>query len=261
MKYDPIKNVFANLIENNAFFRKSFYLTLQLIILRQWHVKKEIKALHNKKDTFTFYDAGAGFCQYSDFILSYFPNASVIAMDLKTDYMLSFQNYLKRKGINKISIYQGDLQSFIPQKKADIAIAIDILEHIQNDRQVLKNIYNSLNHNSHLIISTPSNLDKAAAFTEEHVRPGYAMEDLIEKVQTAGFKVKTVKYSYGFWGKIYWILGMKIPLTMTSLSKLFLIILPIYFLFVIPFNLVFMYLDMIIHNKKGNGLILVAEKE
>lgn len=260
MKYDPVKNIFAKLIDQSPICRKGFYFLLELMLLRQWHVKKEIRKIMKKSDTFNFYDAGAGFCQYSDYVLNRYPQSNILAMDLKTDYMQSYKNYLDKKNIQRIEIFQGDLQEFIPYKKADLAIAIDILEHIEDDRSVIRNIYNSLNDSGYFIISTPSNMDKAAAFTAEHVRPGYAKEDLVEKVLSAGFKIKSVKYSYGFWGKIYWILGMKIPLTLSGISKAFLLLLPLYFVPILPVNLLFMLFDLHSDNKKGNGLILVAQK-
>ncbi len=259
MKYDPVKNIFAKLIHHNKLFRKVFYLILDITILRQLYVKKSIKKYYQKTEPFTFYDAGAGFCQYTDFILNHFPKADIVSMDLKTDYMLSYQSSLP-SNCKRIKIYQGDLQSFICPQKTDLVIAIDILEHIQDDISVLKNIYQTMNHEGKLIISTPSNLDKAAAFTEEHVRPGYSMLELENKLKKTGFKILEIYYSYGFWGKLYWNIGMKIPLSLLSLSKLFFMILPLYFIIVVPFNLIFMFLDMNLKNKKGNGIVCISKK-
>lgn len=261
MQYDPVKNIFNRLIKNNRFFRKIFFYTLDLLILRQWYVKKEIKKYLSKEKKNVFFDAGAGFCQYSDYILEKYPMARVFAVDLKTDYLRDYYQSLSEGKKKKFSFSEGDLQNFEIQKgKADIVIAVDILEHIVDDSSVLKNFYSSMNHGAFLIISTPSNLDKAAAYTEEHVRPGYSILELKEKVKQQGFQEVSCKYSYGFWGKLYWHLIMKNSLTLIAVSKLFFIILPVYLLVVFIPALIFMILDIISYNRFGNGIILVAKK-
>jgi len=260
MKYDPVKNIFARIIDQSTLCRSLFYHLLDLMILRQLHVKKNIKKYFHSQDQFVFYDAGAGFCQYTDFILKHYPHAQIVSMDLKTDYMQSYQKSLKTNS-RPISIFQGDLQSFVCPEKVDLVIAIDILEHIKDDLSVLKNFFQAMNNNATLIISTPSNMDKAAAFTEEHVRPGYSVKELSDKLKQTGFSLVDIHYSYGFWGKLYWVLGMKIPLQIVSLSKFLLILLPFYFLVVLPFNLIFMQLDLCLFNQKGNGIICVAKKD
>lgn len=260
MKYDPVKNIFARLIERYPLIRKAFYFALDYLILRQSYVKNLILKYFPKDKSFVFYDAGAGFCQYSDFIMSRYQNAEIIAMDLKTDYMDSYHRYRSIKKDKSLQIYQGDLQHFVCPKNQDLTIAIDILEHIEDDIAVLKNIYESSNQNALLIISTPSNLDPAAAFTEEHVRPGYDINELRSKLESSGFKIIELKYSYGFWGRIDWLFTMKFPLTLIGISKIFMLVLPLYYFIGIPFHLSMMLLDMITHNKKGNGIICVAQK-
>lgn len=248
------------MIDRSKIVRSCFYCLLDILILRQWYIKDHIKVLFNKNDSFVFYDAGAGFCQYTDFILKHYKQSRIVAMDLKSDYLYSYERSLNTEQLSRIDIFEGDLQTFVSPVEADLVIAIDILEHIENDRAVLANFYRSMKSEGILIISTPSDLDEAAAFTAEHVRPGYSKEDLEDKVSRAGFKILTLYYSYGKYGKAYWLLGMKIPLKMISLSKIFLLLLPIYFLLIIPLNIVLMTLDTVNYNKRGNGIICIAQK-
>ena len=248
------------MIDRSKIARNCFYRLLDILILRQWYIKDHIKVLFNKNDNFVFYDAGAGFCQYTDFILKHYKQSKIVAMDLKSDYLSSYERSLNTEQLSRIDIFEGDLQTFVSPIKADLVIAIDILEHIENDRAVLANFYQGMKSGGILIISTPSNLDEAAAFTAEHVRPGYSKDELEDKVSRAGFKILTLYYSYGKYGKTYWLLGMKIPLKLLALSRLFLLLLPIYFFFIIPLNLVFMTLDTVNYNKKGNGIICIVQK-
>ncbi|HOE91180.1 MAG TPA: class I SAM-dependent methyltransferase, partial [Candidatus Cloacimonadota bacterium] len=131
MQYDPIKNIFAKMIDRSKIARNCFYRLLDILILRQWYIKDHIKVLFNKNDNFVFYDAGAGFCQYTDFILKHYKQSKIVAMDLKSDYLSSYERSLNTEQLSRIDIFEGDLQTFVSPIKADLVIAIDILEHIE----------------------------------------------------------------------------------------------------------------------------------
>ena len=259
MKYDRVKDKFAKLIEIIPFFRKLFYLLLDMLLLRQWYVKREIKKYFPESKSVKYHDAGAGFCQYSYFVLKNWKKSQVHTSDIKTDYINSFEYYAKTVGMQNVSCAQGDLTNYIPKDKFDLITAIDIMEHIEDDVQVLKNFSSSLQKGGKLIISSPSNFDESAAFTEEHVRPGYSKEDIISKLESTGFSIVSFEYTYGTFGKIYWNLALKIPLSLIEKSKIFLFILPLYYLIFYPLSFVFMMLDLKVKNNIGTGILVVAE--
>lgn len=261
MQYDPIKNKIASLIEIFPFLRKTFFTALDFILLRQWYVKKYIKKYYPPGAGIRFYDGGAGFCQYSDFILSGWKESTVFALDLKTDYVESYAHYATQYYGKRFRWTGGDLVTYQPVKKYNLIAAIDILEHIEDDRQVLANFFECLEPGGKLIISTPSDKDEAARFTAEHVRPGYDPDDLREKLLSAGFTIRDFIYSYGRWGKLSWILAMKVPLKMLSVSKGMAIALAIYYTALYPLIYLLMKLDMKANNRIGNGIIVVAERE
>ncbi|RLC49810.1 MAG: hypothetical protein DRH79_08530 [Candidatus Cloacimonadota bacterium] len=259
MHYDIIKDKFARLIEIIPAFRKLFYLLLDLLLLRQWYVKKTIRKFFPKNKPLRFYDAGAGFGQYSYFILKYFNKAKVHAVDLKTDYMDSFVQYAKLEGWQDFTAQQADLVDYVPNDKFDLIVAIDILEHIKDDIQVLKNFRQVLDDGGKLIISSPSTFDESAKFVEEHVRPGYDKDEIISKLENAGFRIVSFDFSYGRLGHLAWLLTMKYPMSLLGISKLFFILLPIYYLVFYPVSALFMCIDVRVKNKTGTGVIVVAE--
>jgi len=240
--------------------RKLFYTALNLLFLRQWYVKKTIKKYFPKDKPIRFYDAGAGFGQYSYFVLKYFRKAEVLAVDLKTDYLTSFSNYAKSLGWQKLTVQKADLTEFIPAGKYDLIIAIDILEHIEQDEKVLRNFQQVLDKGGKLIISSPSTFDESAKFVAEHVRPGYDREEINSKLQNAGFRVIAFDYSYGKSGHIAWLLTMKFPMSLLGISQFFFFLLPIYYLIFYPFSALLMWFDLIIKNKTGTGIVVGDEK-
>ena len=259
MQYDRIKDKFAGLIDNFPMLRRLFYFILDMLLLRQWYVKREIKKHFPRNKPVRFYDAGAGFGQYSYFILKYYKNSKVHSVDLKMDYMDSFTRYASKHGWQDFTAQRADLTVYLPKEKFDLIVAIDILEHIEDDVQVLNNFRKVLDKNGKLIISSPSDFDESAKFTEEHVRPGYSKEEIISKLEKAGFKIVSFDYSYGKFGQIYWKLCLKYPLSLINRSKLFLVILPLYYLIFYPISLIFMLLDVKVKNEVGTGIIVVAE--
>jgi SAM-dependent methyltransferase len=175
------------------------------------------------------------------------------------EYIDSFRHYASNCGIENVSCRQADLVEYVPDSKFDLITAIDILEHIEEDVKVLKNFRRSLNKGGKLIITSPSNFDESAIFTEEHVRAGYSKEEIISKLEKTGFRIVSFEYTYGKSGKIYWNLTLKIPLSLLEKSRIFIILLPFYYFFFYPLSFVFMLLDMKIKNKLGTGIMVVAE--
>jgi len=65
MQYDPIKRSLGSVFNSTPFLRKIFYRLLDLLLLRSWHVRREVKkwAATAPKDA-SILDAGSGFGQY-----------------------------------------------------------------------------------------------------------------------------------------------------------------------------------------------------
>ena len=119
----------------------------------------------------------------------------------------------------------------------------------------------------YLVISTPSDQggsdvhsDGDKSFIGEHVRDGYSLEDITGKLRTAGYDEINVSYTYGNPGSLAWRLSMKYPVIMLSATKLFFILLPFYYLAVMPFVLALNCADLNGKHVKGTGLLVIARK-
>lgn len=118
-----------------------------------------------------------------------------------------------------------------------------------------------------LLISTPSDQggsdvhgDEESSFIEEHVRDGYNINDIQDKLKLAGFSKTEARFAYGTPGKISWRLSMKYPIQVLGFSKLFFILLPFYYVVVYPFCFVLNYIDSVTTHQTGTGLIVKAWK-
>ncbi|HCN38054.1 MAG TPA: methyltransferase type 11 [Bacteroidetes bacterium] len=269
MKYDPVKKVFGDIVSRNVFLRKIFYKLLDLMFLRSWHVRKQIKELYKRNQNFYIFDAGMGFGQIGRAMAKYFPNSKIYAIDVKEEQVDDCEYFFNKTGFgNRVKFKIDDLVTMNYENEFDFILSVDVMEHIHEDRTVFKNFYKALKKGGMLLVNTPSNLGGSDAedendpsFIEEHARNGYSKEDITEKLTSAGFKMKTFKYTYGKYGTFSWRFGIKYPILMAGKSKLLILILPFYYLFTLWFVLILMWLDVRTNNPEGTGILLVAEKE
>jgi SAM-dependent methyltransferase len=268
MEYDPIKNKLGVFFNKSPFLRKTFYSLLDLLLLRTWHIHKQLKiwektAPKNAK----ILDAGMGFGQYSYWMASKHPNWNILGVDVKDEQIEDCRQFFKKVGLNNAAFGYADLTAFSHPDSYDLALSVDVMEHILEDVTVFKNIYASLHKDGMLLISTPSDQGgsdveegSGESFIGEHVRNGYNINEIQDKLKTAGFTKIEAGYSYGKPGHISWVLSMKYPMKMLSLSKALLIILPFYYLITFPFALILNAMDTNGTHKTGTGLIVKAWK-
>jgi 2-polyprenyl-3-methyl-5-hydroxy-6-metoxy-1,4-benzoquinol methylase len=273
MEYDPIKKHLGNFFNRSPFLRKVFYYLLDILLLRAWHVKKELKLLRGKdlSGEINILDAGSGFGQYSYRMSRIFPLSHIKGVDVKEEQIDDCNRFFSSINLNdRIKFEYADLTKFSESDQYNLILSVDVMEHILEDELVFRNFYKSLSDKGVLIISTPSDKggsdvndhedDSVHGFIGEHVRDGYGIEEIKEKLLKAGFSAVEAKYVYGRPGSLSWRLSMKYPILMLGMSKLFFIILPFYYLVCFPFCAFLNYLDLQMNHSTGTGLIVKARK-
>jgi len=239
-----------------------------LLLLRAWHISREIrKWAREKGKEADVLDAGSGFGQYTYFIARKNPGWKILGVDVKDEQIEDCTNFFNKINYTNVSFEYADLTKFTNEGKYDLVLSVDVMEHILDDVNVFENLCLSMKQGGMLLISTPSDQGGSdvhdhdhESFIDEHVRDGYNIQEIEDKLKSAGFSKVSAKYSYGGPGKISWKLSMKYPILMLNASKVFFILLPFYYLLVFPFALLLNYLDVTgIHNT-GTGLIVKAWK-
>ena len=84
-------------------------------------------------------------------------------------------------------------------------MSVDNLEHVEDDEQVLRNFFTSMRPAGTLVIHVPHFYRRwpVLAWKENfdvpgHVRPGYHLAQIVERVERAGFQIRRKGFSYGF---------------------------------------------------------------
>ena len=268
MQYDPIKRILGNVFNKTPFLRRLFYRLLDLLLLRSWHIHKELRLwIKENKSATDILDAGAGFGQYTYWLHTTNQTWKILSVDVKDEQVADCNNFFHKIGATNVRFEVQDLTKYVKQNAFDLVVCVDVMEHIEEDVQVFKNFHASMKSGAMLVISTPSDQggsdvhgDEQASFIEEHVRDGYNILAIQEKLKSAGFSKTFARYQYGTPGKISWRLSMKYPIQMLGVSKLFFIILPFYYVVAYPVSFVLNYVDTVMNHTTGTGLIVKAWK-
>ena len=267
MQYDPIKKGLGSFFNRSPLLRILFYNLLSLLLLRTWYIKKELKKYRRDHHSpIHALDAGSGFGQYTYFLMKLSKFWKITGVDVKAEQIEDCNTFINKiRKEQQVQFKVADLTRMNDKATYDFILCVDVMEHIDNDRQVFSNFVNALKPGGVILISTPSDQggsdvhnDTHESFIEEHVRNGYNVADIEEKLRSAGFSNVVSKYSYGKPGKISWKISMKYPIIMLNWSKFFYIILPFYFILTFPFALLLNILDVNMIHKSGTGLIVKA---
>lgn len=269
MEYDPIKRTLGKLFNQFTATRRLFYFLLDVLLLRTWHIHREIRHFfrQSSQKQGSILDAGSGFGQYTWYMARNKPSWTVEAVDVKQEQIEDCRQFFSRAGVKNASFRVADLTSFRKPGQFNLILSVDVMEHIEEDLGVFANFHQSLKPGGLLLISTPSDKGGSdvdqhgeSSFIEEHVRDGYSVEDITRKLHQAGFSKVETRYSYGRPGNLSWRISMKAPISMLGVSRIFLLVLPLYYLLVMPFALILNAMDLNMNHESGTGLVVKAWK-
>ena len=269
MQYEPIKRSLGKFISGPIFIRKLFYGLLDILLLRTWHVRKALKNIsRDLTGNANILDAGCGLGQYSWRMCRMNKGWKITGVDIDDEQVEDCRNFFQKAGLGERTVFRtADLSEYRESGAYDLILSVDVMEHIREDEKVFLNFSESLKPGGHLVVSTPSDKGGSDAhaegeesFIDEHVRNGYSIGELTGKLTRAGFRDIEARYTYGLPGNISWRLTMKYPVKLLNISYIFFIILPFYYLVMMPVSLILNIFDLRINHKTGTGLLVTARK-
>jgi len=267
MQYDPVKKTVGRIFSGPVVMRKLFYLSLDLLLLRAWHVRRALSAMAREyPGEASILDAGSGFGQYSWRMSRMNCKWKIKAVDIDPEHIESTREFFRMTGLSERVICEKlDLTELKDEETFNFILSVDVMEHIERDELVFRNFFRALKPGGTLLISTPSDMggsdvhgEGETSFIEEHVRNGYGIGDITRKLEAAGFRSIRSAYTYGKPGSVSWLLSMKYPIRMLNRSKLSIIILPLYYMFTFPVAVILNFFDIFLTHKTGTGLLVSA---
>jgi len=141
-------------------------------------------------------DCGCGLGMYQKKMRQMSPQ--VWAMDIQENNL----KYCRRQKLITNTGIRGDT-SFLPFAAGafDVVLCSEVIEHISDDRQAVRELARVLKPGGRLIISVPvppGNIDEDAY---GHKREGYSPEDLRLLLQEQGFAIHNIKFCFFSWSR------------------------------------------------------------
>ncbi len=150
-------------------------------------------------------DAGCGRGVITRYLARRYPKAQVEAFDSNTEIQEINETLSLKLGLDNCSFSAGDLLTLRRERRYDLIVSVDNLEHIENDDLVLSNFFRSIKVGGILVVHVPHYYRRWPVFqwrvnfdVPGHVRPGYHLPQLTERVRDAGFTIMSSGFSYGF---------------------------------------------------------------
>lgn len=201
-------------------------------------------------------DAGSGIGSYAFWLSRKFPKAQVVGLEIDKEKIKFASEFSEKLKLDNVKFDEHDLTANPKQKKAKLIITIDVLEHIKDYRQALKNLHKMLDSGGLLYIHVPQENQKRIFRTlenwhhEDHVREGFEPVELKDNLQKIGFSVIETRQTFGFFGKFAW------EMNHVLLERNFIVAGLLY-----PLLYFVGILDLLTHNKNGLGEVVIARKK
>jgi 2-polyprenyl-3-methyl-5-hydroxy-6-metoxy-1,4-benzoquinol methylase len=150
-------------------------------------------------------DLGCGTGLFTMGLARSFPGCQVIGLDNWGQLVEKDACIAQSAGLDNCSFQLGDALDLIYAQEFDLAVCIDNLEHVEDDQQVLDNLFRALKPGGMAVIHVPGLYRRWLFWAKKqnfevkgHVRPGYLLEDISGKVTRAGFQVIQASHTYGW---------------------------------------------------------------
>lgn len=151
-------------------------------------------------------DAGSGSGVFSFALGRHFANARVLGADLLKDAIEASTYIAQRIGATNVEFCEASIENLQEKNVFDLILCVDLLEHIDNDLGVLQTLYNAAAPRGILLLHVPALYRRYPVWkkrlnfdVETHVRVGYDLEEIRDKVKQVGFSILESGFTYGFW--------------------------------------------------------------
>jgi SAM-dependent methyltransferase len=149
-------------------------------------------------------DAGCGSGVFSFELAKRHPEAKVTGVELEPGLVARANEIARRAHLSNCSFQEGDVTKLDFEDEFDLVVSVDNFEHVEDDIAAMRTLLHALRPGGRLVAHVPGYerrwilLRRRVNFdVPGHVRPGYRAEELVGKLQNAGFQVSSYQYTYG----------------------------------------------------------------
>jgi len=202
-------------------------------------------------------DAGSGIGTYTFWLSEKYKDSIVDGWEIDKTKLEFSRKFAKELGARNVNFLYGDVTKSSPKNKNkyDLIVSVDVLEHIDDFKGVLRNFYQLLEKGGYLFVHTPQ-INQQRIFKQtkewhhdEHLHEGFSPGELKKELADVGFKIIEVRETFGFFGKLAWELNhMLLPKGFIASGIVY------------PFLYCISRLDLLTKNKRGLGTAVLVKK-
>jgi 2-polyprenyl-3-methyl-5-hydroxy-6-metoxy-1,4-benzoquinol methylase len=185
--------------------------------LRIWHVIRELRRLGLWRNRpLSLLDAGGGEGAFAYYAARRFPAWKVVVADNEQHTLERGRRIQSSLGLGNLHVLEADLLRMEDENAYDVIICSDVLEHIEDDERVVRNLARALRPGGHVILTSPGVpqpkhlpivawREKRIGFTPAdygHVRQGYSDSDLARILSAAKLEVDRIRWTFGRFGTV-----------------------------------------------------------
>jgi SAM-dependent methyltransferase len=154
-------------------------------------------------------DAGCGRGDYSFYLARRYPHATVTAVDIDEARVDRNRRMATRLGLENVSFETADLVTARFPTLFDLIISIDVLEHITQQEQALRNLAGHLTSNGRVFYHIPTERQKPVPLSSllrgfhewaeaEHIAEDRTAEDFVVAMRNTGYDVLRTYRTFGY---------------------------------------------------------------
>jgi len=159
-------------------------------------------------------DAGCGKGKFTFWLAQEYPDAEVYGCDISAEKIAHCKEVRDLLGIRNAHFFVQDLRNFERDQAYDFIFTNHALEHIRENRLVIRKLCRSLKEGGHIYVQMPDAVQKRLTFgkrfvksheewaREEHVGQTLTLESLCTALEHNNCKTIKAMYTEGFWGEL-----------------------------------------------------------
>ena len=149
-------------------------------------------------------DAGCGQGVFSFELAKAHPEAQVLGIDMDPVLVARANAIAQRAGLTNCHFEVDDVTKLDHDSAFNLVVSVDNLEHVYDDVSALRGLMRALRPGGRAVVHVPGYERRWLVFGRRvnfdvpgHVRPGYRTNELVERLDRAGFDLSSCRSTYG----------------------------------------------------------------
>jgi predicted O-methyltransferase YrrM len=170
------------------------------------------------KDFRNVIDLGAGLGEFTFMMAEQMPSTKFLALEILPDRVAKLREVVNKLGFKNVEVYPDYIETLEAKEAYDFIFAIDVFEHIPEDKMPFKACYERLRPGGYLMIKIPNVKQRTILpsrffedhnqwLEEEHVGQVYDLNQLTSRFKKEGFTIVHSSSSDGLLSRMAWEVG------------------------------------------------------